>query len=242
MKSDSLMESCTRYLVRSHNIPWRTITRGGIISTKRALCQQAVRDRRAGAAKDRLPDEVFLRLRGSLFFGPSFLVTRNKLTFRDNLQQLLADASPGKQPIKPVSWLLSADIPTAADQLTVSLRLMAPYIVSRSGQPLSHVRAGVRVLKVHEVERCVLFREAGCNFFIVTAQYEHLQKSPMLGAFHQTIEWGKLAMQVTGPSRRSSRTGSRIATTPWTSASALETSPTRKCRWTSQCPDMHAAH
>lgn len=42
--------------------------------------------------KDVIPDECFLRLRGALFFGPSFLVTRNKLTFRDNLQQLLLTA------------------------------------------------------------------------------------------------------------------------------------------------------
>ena len=45
--------------------------------------------------KDALPDEAFLRLRGTLFFGSAFLVTRNKLTFRDNLQQLLASATPG---------------------------------------------------------------------------------------------------------------------------------------------------
>jgi hypothetical protein len=57
--------------------------------------EQAVRAKRSSAARDALPDEAFLRLRGTLFFGPAFLVTRNKLTFRDNLQQLLADASPG---------------------------------------------------------------------------------------------------------------------------------------------------
>lgn len=34
------------------------------------------------------------RYRGALFFGPGWRVTRNKLTFRDNLQQLLADAVP----------------------------------------------------------------------------------------------------------------------------------------------------
>ena len=62
---------------------------------------QAVRDKRTPSAKDKLPEEVFLRLRGSLFFGPSFLVTRNKLSFRDNLQQLLADASPGEIPLQP---------------------------------------------------------------------------------------------------------------------------------------------
>ena len=67
------------------------------------IALQAVRDKRTPSAKDKLPEEVFLRLRGSLFFGPSFLVTRNKLSFRDNLQQLLADASPGKQRIWPVS-------------------------------------------------------------------------------------------------------------------------------------------
>ncbi len=32
--------------------------------------------------------------RGALFFGPSFRVTRNKLTFRDNLAQLLAGSTP----------------------------------------------------------------------------------------------------------------------------------------------------
>ena len=54
-----------------------------------------MRAKRTSAARDALPDEAFLRLRGTLFFGPAFLVTRNKLTFRDNLQQLLGDASPG---------------------------------------------------------------------------------------------------------------------------------------------------
>lgn len=33
--------------------------------------------------------------RGALFFGPAWRVTRNKLTFRDPLQQLLAAATPG---------------------------------------------------------------------------------------------------------------------------------------------------
>lgn len=55
---------------------------------------QAVRVKRNSASRDALPDEAFMRLRGSLFFGPAFLVTRNKLTFRDNLQELLAAASP----------------------------------------------------------------------------------------------------------------------------------------------------
>jgi hypothetical protein len=32
--------------------------------------------------------------RGALFFGPGFRVTRNKLTFRDNLARLLENASP----------------------------------------------------------------------------------------------------------------------------------------------------
>jgi hypothetical protein len=42
-----------------------------------------------------LPDEAFMRLRGALFFGPDFLVTRNKLTFRDNLKELLDKATSG---------------------------------------------------------------------------------------------------------------------------------------------------
>ena len=50
---------------------------------------------RSAARKDALPDEVFLRLKGALFFGPGFKVTRNKLLFRDNLQELLAAAVPG---------------------------------------------------------------------------------------------------------------------------------------------------
>lgn len=57
---------------------------------------QAVRMKRSSSTRDVLPDEAFMRLRGTLFFGPAFQVTRNKLTFRDNLQQLLAESSPGE--------------------------------------------------------------------------------------------------------------------------------------------------
>ena len=60
---------------------------------------QAVRLKRGAAAKDVIPDESFLRLRGALFFGPGFLVTRNKLTFRDNLQDLLRAAIPSEKAI-----------------------------------------------------------------------------------------------------------------------------------------------
>lgn len=49
---------------------------------------EAVRTKRNAAGKDVLPDAAFLRLRGALFFGPGFRVTRNKLTFRDNLAQV----------------------------------------------------------------------------------------------------------------------------------------------------------
>jgi len=56
---------------------------------------QAVRAKRTAAARDAAPDEAFGRVRGALFFGPAFRVTRNKLTFRDNLAELLAAASPG---------------------------------------------------------------------------------------------------------------------------------------------------
>ncbi|KAK9800826.1 hypothetical protein WJX73_002958 [Symbiochloris irregularis] len=55
---------------------------------------EAVRLKRRSGVKDALPDEVFLRLRGALFFGPGFLVTRNKLNFRDNLLELLSSAVP----------------------------------------------------------------------------------------------------------------------------------------------------
>ena len=56
---------------------------------------QAVRLKRRSGVKDAISNEAFMRIRGSLFFGPSFLVTRNKLTFRDNLAELLAAAVPG---------------------------------------------------------------------------------------------------------------------------------------------------
>lgn len=58
---------------------------------------QAARAKRSAARKDTLPDEAFSRLKGALFFGPGFKVTRNKLLFRDNLQELLAAAVPGMQ-------------------------------------------------------------------------------------------------------------------------------------------------
>ncbi|KAG2443092.1 hypothetical protein HYH02_009506 [Chlamydomonas schloesseri] len=58
---------------------------------------EAVRAKLRGSAsgKDYVPEEVFRRIRGALFFGPAWRVTRNKLTFRDPLQQLLAAATPG---------------------------------------------------------------------------------------------------------------------------------------------------
>ena len=49
---------------------------------------------RSAGQKDQLPDECFRRLRGMLFFGPSFRVTRNKLSFRDNLGERPADETP----------------------------------------------------------------------------------------------------------------------------------------------------
>ena len=56
-------------------------------------------------AKDVLPDEAFRRLRGALFFGPGFRVTRNKLLFRDNLPEVLATAVPGGQAKRPKAQL-----------------------------------------------------------------------------------------------------------------------------------------
>ena len=52
-----------------------------------------VRDKRNEKVRDVLPDEAFLRIRGFLFFGPRFKVTRNKLSFRDNLSQMLGQDS-----------------------------------------------------------------------------------------------------------------------------------------------------
>jgi hypothetical protein len=46
--------------------------------------------------------------RGALFFGPSFKVTRNKLTFRDNLPSLLAGAQTTERKLdkKFREWLM----------------------------------------------------------------------------------------------------------------------------------------
>ena len=41
--------------------------------------------------------QVYRRLRGTLFFGPGFAVTKNKLTFCDALDQTLAGAEPGEE-------------------------------------------------------------------------------------------------------------------------------------------------
>eukprot|EP00884_Botryococcus_braunii_P005311 jgi/Botrbrau1/14781/Bobra.0284s0014.2 len=58
---------------------------------------EAVRTKRSAAVRDALPDEVFCRIRGALFFGPEFLVTRNKLSFRDNLNELLQHATSAER-------------------------------------------------------------------------------------------------------------------------------------------------
>ena len=70
----------------------------------------AVRGGRQAKDRDQLPDECFRRLRGALFFGPGFRVTRNKLTFRDNLEELLRSAVPGErnEERKFKQWLLRA--------------------------------------------------------------------------------------------------------------------------------------
>ncbi|KAI8466921.1 MAG: hypothetical protein J3K34DRAFT_524164 [Monoraphidium minutum] len=67
-----------------------------------------VRLKRTAAAKDLLPDEAFGRVRGALFFGPGWRVTRNKLMFRDNLPQLLADAVPSDRHLerRAREWLV----------------------------------------------------------------------------------------------------------------------------------------
>ena len=68
---------------------------------------EAVRSKRSAQAKDTIPDEAFRRLRGTLFFGPAFRVTRNKLLFRDNIPEVLATAMPGDRQLeaKFKQWL-----------------------------------------------------------------------------------------------------------------------------------------
>uniref|UniRef100_A0A1D2ABE5 SMCHD1 ribosomal S5 domain-containing protein n=1 Tax=Auxenochlorella protothecoides TaxID=3075 RepID=A0A1D2ABE5_AUXPR len=68
---------------------------------------EALRTKRNAAAKDVLPDQAFLRLRGSLFLGPAFQVTRNKLLLRDDLRALLLRAVPGDRSLgrRAREWL-----------------------------------------------------------------------------------------------------------------------------------------
>eukprot|EP00892_Ulva_mutabilis_P012666 jgi/Ulvmu1/9772/UM056_0012.1 len=56
---------------------------------------------------DNLPDECFTRLRGALFLGPSWTVTRNKLKLRDNIDALLANAIPHDRQMEKTAraWL-----------------------------------------------------------------------------------------------------------------------------------------
>lgn len=74
------------------------LTKGIIPSLSQAM--QTVKNKMdaASAVQDSVPDRAFLRLRGALFFGPRFLVTRDKLTFQDNLQECLAIAVPSQSP------------------------------------------------------------------------------------------------------------------------------------------------
>ena len=86
---------------------------------------QAVRLKRKAGARDALPDEAFLRLRGALFFGPGFLVTRNKLTFRDNLAELLAAAVPGLLHLTAPGKLQHDSLVRGASCMTTLLQLPA---------------------------------------------------------------------------------------------------------------------
>jgi hypothetical protein len=69
-------------------------TAAATITSQSPLLPLLPRLLRRRAGKDAVPDDVFRRLRGALFFGPGWRVTRNKLMFRDNLQQALAAATP----------------------------------------------------------------------------------------------------------------------------------------------------
>ena len=83
---------------------------------------QAVRTKRSAASKDTLPDEVFHRIRGALFFGPGFKVTRNKLLFRDNLQELLAAAVPGVHKPTDLDCVKHAAVCAAAKRLLAIIK------------------------------------------------------------------------------------------------------------------------
>ena len=71
---------------------------------------EAVRTNRTAKDRDLLPDEAFMRVRGALFLGPAFKVTRNKLNFRDPVAQLLASGIPSDRKINQSfrDWLRRA--------------------------------------------------------------------------------------------------------------------------------------
>ncbi|KAL0055143.1 hypothetical protein WJX82_007626 [Trebouxia sp. C0006] len=108
---------------------------------------QAVRTKRSAASKDTLPDEVFHRIRGALFFGPGFKVTRNKLLFRDNLQELLAAAVPGdrNQERNFREWLTKCH-----SQLDKSLRFM--QLADAAVQEKVRAQLGAQVTAFDSVE------------------------------------------------------------------------------------------
>lgn len=60
---------------------------------------QTVKSKGDGVGKEAIPDQAFMRLRGALFFGADFAVTRNRVTFQESLEELLATAVPGRLPL-----------------------------------------------------------------------------------------------------------------------------------------------
>lgn len=84
---------------RVHSVPF----------VRKVMASPSGAAKRSAQARDVLPDECFARLRGMLFFGPSFRVTRNKLSFRDDLHTLLEAAAPLERNLdrKFREWLVS---------------------------------------------------------------------------------------------------------------------------------------
>ncbi|KAF8056436.1 SMCHD1 [Scenedesmus sp. PABB004] len=109
---------------------------------------RAVRSKRTAAARDLLPDEAFARIRGALFFGPGFRVTRNKLTFRDNLALLLEGASPTDRHLERrfKDWLVNC-------HRTLDRSVRFEVLCSQSVQSLARKHLGVDVTvfeRVHD--------------------------------------------------------------------------------------------
>ncbi|GLC56261.1 hypothetical protein PLESTB_001085700 [Pleodorina starrii] len=116
--------------------------------------------RGSSSGKDYLPDDVFGRIRGALFFGPAWRVTRNKLTFRDPLPELLATATPADRGIdkRLREWL--RDCHTRLDRILqfqgpadVELKALVRKELGEAMSGFTRVSDGTRTFSAGDIVR-----------------------------------------------------------------------------------------